>query len=280
MTPGTSEAALLKKVEPEKKSNWGLIIFTLITVFIIVPINTVPAIKEFILSLGQILAATGWYGPLLMILVSGLIIIPIGFPYTIFEMMISVLINPFPVAVATSIIAKTLGSGIIYFLVKYKLRDRIRRQLQHQTIYRGFMTVLERHPMKFSTIIRMTALPFFLKNYGLAIPYSVTFRIYMLAGFIAALPWTTVTVYIFRQVINISDILNPTNSPLQKTFTIFTILISLSLLLYVVYYTKKVLMELEDDKKIDAEYESTISSTKNSIESPSDVDRRPYVIVD
>lgn len=238
---------------PEHKKNyktiWKLILILAVSVALIVVFNFVPAVRNATLKVGEAIEETGWYGPILLVLLYGIVVIPLGLPYTVFEMGIAILISSYWIGVAISLSAKILGSLITFALVKYKFREAIRKYLLKQKHYKTFEKVLNEQPLKFSIILRLTLLPIIVKSYGLAIPHSITFKIYMFAAVLTDIFWTTISIFLYKKATNLSELFGSGSSTSQKIFTISTVVITILILIYVILYTRKAIKKMKEDVK-------------------------------
>lgn len=231
------------------KSLWKLILILAISVALLIVFNFVPAVRNAALKVGEAIEETGWYGPILLVLFCGIVVMPLGLPYTVFEMVIAILISSYWIGVAISLSAKILGSLITFALVKYKFREKMREYLLKQKHYKTFEQVLNQRPLKFSIILRLTLLPIIVKSYGLAIPHSVNFKIYMFAEILTDIFWTTISIFLYKKATNLSDLFGSASSTGQKIFTISTVVLTIIILLYVLFYTKKAIKKMKKEFK-------------------------------
>ena len=135
---------------PQKpKHPWKLYLITILTILSIILINVYPPIKAALYNLGVGIHSFGFLGPLLFLLFNGVLVIPLGLPYPVFEMAIAFLISDFIYAVGFSLAARMIGAGVCYFLTKYLLRQRIRDSFKGMKAYRGIEHLMEKNPIKF-----------------------------------------------------------------------------------------------------------------------------------
>jgi len=244
----------LQKVveEPEKKpSAWKLHLLTAFTLISLVLFNFCTPIRDAFFQLGIVIQSMGWPGPFFLMLLNGLIVIPLALPYPVFELTIALLVENYFAAVWFSLAAKTIGSVVSYIVTK-NMRERIRGYLLSVTVFRGIEYSMEKDPVKFSMIIRVMILPIFVKNYGLAIPNSVNFKLYMVCDIITNIPITIAYIYLLRQAGNVAGLFSPDQSWEQMTFTLTMITLSIGLFIYIAIITREVLKQMQEMQKEDA----------------------------
>jgi len=201
--------------------------------------------------LGVSTLSMGWTGPLMFLLLIGFVVIPLAFPYMIFEMTIALLVQNFFHAVCFSLAGKLLGSSMCYLVAKYLLREKIHGSFREMNIYKGIERAMERAPMKFSIILRIINLPLFLKNYGLAIPTNVNFKLYMFSNLVASIPTTAINIQLLGQAGNVRGLFDGSQSASQLAISIGMIVLSVSFLTYVIIYTRRIMKELDNVPETD-----------------------------
>lgn len=112
----------------------------------------------------------GWTGTLILISFCGFIVIPLALPYNIFEVCIAFMSPTYWAALGYSFGAKTLGTLMSFILARTFLEDTIRDKVKYNKIFIAVETMLEERPFYFSFIFRLMLIPFFIKNYVLALP--------------------------------------------------------------------------------------------------------------
>lgn len=232
-----------------KKHLIRLCLFVALAIAGIIIVNAVPAVKNFIMFLGEKIAETGWYGPLLLILFNGFVIIPLCLPYSVMEVIIALLIPNYFFAVGINLSSQVLGAIVVFLLVKYKLREKIREYLLHINFYKAFEKVLEKHPLRFSLMIRFTLLPIFLKNYGLAIPHNINFVRYMFPVILLDTFWAALSIFLLKKITHFTDFFKSTSSPGEKAAAFGALAISLLIIGYIIWYTRKIVLELKEESK-------------------------------
>lgn len=103
---------------------------SLILVFMLV-----PGLKRHAIKVGKDIKSLGPFGPFLLIPISGLIVIPFGLPFMIFEMTNAFITDYFCVAVLISMISKYIGGTCCFFLGKYRFKKRILDSLKGNKLY-------------------------------------------------------------------------------------------------------------------------------------------------
>jgi len=239
------------EVETKQQGAWKLHLLTAITLISLILFNFCAPIRQAFFQLGTFIQALGWPGPFLLMLINGLIVIPLALPYPVFEMTIALLVENYFAAVWFSLAAKTIGAIVSYVVTKH-MRERIRGYLLSVKVFKGIEYSMEKDPVKFSLIIRIMILPIFVKNYGLAIPKSVNFKLYMICELITNIPITIAYIYILRQAGNMHSLFDPNQSWQQMTFSLTMLTLSIALFVYIAIVTREVLRQLETMQAEDA----------------------------
>ncbi len=233
-----------ERTEEKQQGAWKLHALTAITLISLILFNFCAPIRQAFFQLGTFIQALGWPGPFLLMLINGLIVIPLALPYPVFEMTIALLVENYFAAVWFSLAAKTIGAIVSYVVTK-NMRERIRGYLSSIKVFKGIEYSMEKDPVKFSLIIRIMILPIFVKNYGLAIPKSVNFKLYMVCELITNIPITIAYIYILRQAGNMHSLFDPNQSWQQMTFSLTMLTLSIALFVYIAIVTREVLKQLE-----------------------------------
>jgi len=212
-------------------------------------LNVYPPMKLLLLNLSVKINSLGWLGTLLLSFVTGCIAVPFGLPYLVFET-INVLINDnFFVALTSSVLSKVIGCSIVYYIIRFHLRKKIPEHSKETKFYKGVEKMLQKHPLKFSFIVRVTVLPFPIKNYSLAIPECINYSIYITAMIMETIPKSCIDIYLLQRAHRIGDLVTK-SSPMEKVVTVFLVSASILILMYIAYYSKRVIKEI--DAEMDA----------------------------
>lgn len=267
VTPVEKTVEEIKKPieEPEKKSAWKLHLLTAITLISLVLFNFCPPIRSAFFDFGVVIQSMGWTGPFFLMLLNGLVVIPLALPYPVFELTIALLVPNYFAAVWFSLAAKTIGAAVSFIVTKY-MRETIRGYLSSVHVFKGIEYSMEKDPVKFSLIIRVMILPIFVKNYGLAIPKSVNFKLYMICDLITNIPITIAYIYLLRQAGNLAGLFSPDQSWEQMTFTLSMITLSIGLFIYIAVITKEVLKEMQEMEKQTEKVEKGDKGDTTSVE--------------
>jgi len=233
-----------------KETPWKLIIFCAVFVFSFMLFAFYPPAKQLLNQMETFFRNNGMYGSVCLVLFVGCLVVPLGLPYSMFEMIFAIMFDNFLYAVALTTIAQTIGSTISYVLTKYILKEKLKLWLKDHQIYKGIEAVLSKDPVKFSFILRLTNFPLLIKNYGLAIPDNIGFKVYTWTSIIGTVFVSAPQIYIFQEAQQISALFGHKESPLKTAFTFLTILLSVSIIVYIVWYTKKMLNDIKQQVKI------------------------------
>jgi len=250
VAPPKEKKSLFTKI----KDQWKLLLFLIISFMITIMLNVYPPMKLLLLNLSIKINALGWFGTLLLSFFTGCIAIPFGLPYLVFET-INVLLNEnYLVALTSSVLSKVIGCSIVYYIIKFHLRKKIPEHSKETKFYKGVEKMLQRHPLKFSFIVRVTVLPFSIKNYSLAIPECINYQIYIIAMIMETIPKSMIDIYLLQRAHRIGDLVTK-SSTMEKFITVFLVSMSILILMYIAYYSKKVMKEI--DKEMDALHTET-----------------------
>jgi uncharacterized membrane protein YdjX (TVP38/TMEM64 family) len=235
-----------KSQSPKKNNPWRLYFLMFMTFSSLIIFNACPSVKQCVYAIGLFIQSFGWLGPILVILLNGLIVIPFALPYPIFEMTMALLIPNFLHAITISMAGKVVGAMVCFLFSRTIMRKRIQTYIDAFNVSRHLEYVLEQEPWKFSFILRVMTLPMFIKNYGLA--RNISFRIYMTCALITMLPFTALNLFLMRQAGSLSNLFNGSQSHLETIFSIIMITVSIGLFIYVSKYTKKILKRLNEEQ--------------------------------
>ena len=239
----------------KKQIPWKLYTLTTFTILSLIVVNCVPPVKEAFFHLGVFINSAGWFGPICLMLFNGLIVIPLCLPYIVFEMIVACLIKNFFCSLFVSVGAKVIGASISYFITKRLMGQKIHDYLLMVKAYKGIQHAMEKNPFKFSLIFRVIVLPLFLKNYGLAIPKTIDFKLYIFCVIVTSIPVTSLNIYLLRQAGAAGSLVDGSKSLSQLGFAGCMVLLSVCLFIYSFIYTKRILSEIEkkENEKADPE---------------------------
>jgi uncharacterized membrane protein YdjX (TVP38/TMEM64 family) len=228
--------------------NWKVVIYLFIFITALCLFGFYPPAKLALFQLASLLQNHSWYGPVVIVSIIGLIVVPVGLPHSVFEMVLAFLISPYLFAVGMSLTAKMLGCTVCYVITKKKLKDKIRAQFQEKKISIGIQKLLEKQPFRFLVIIWAIAIPMSFKTYGLSMMDNVKYRTYILSALLGSLPASLMEIHIYQQAGSISELFNK-KSASQNIFSTIMLLVSFTLIIYLMCYTKKIMKQLEDHSK-------------------------------
>jgi len=229
------------------KSPWKLILILAISLIFIIVINVHKPTKLAMLEAGKKIQSLGWYGNAILVLIIGCIVLPFGLPFIVFEMLISLLVENFWGAVCICIGGSCLGWGIVFAVTKNYIRERVLPRFNRKRFYRGLNLMIARNPFRFSFIVRIINFPYFIKNYGLAIPECIDFKTYIVSAFLGTTPKAMIEIYLFQKIPNIDHFVNGDQGELQKILSILLIVISILCVIYLLCYTKQVMKEIHEE---------------------------------
>jgi len=227
-------------------------VIALILIFsltLILFLNFYPPAKIAIVNAGYKIKSLGLLGDILIILISGVILIPLCVPHVIFTMVFSLVINNYFEAVMLFLLSDLVGNAVIYILTKKYIHTAVNTRMKNNKLYRGIELMLSKNPFKFSIIIRLTILPSFMKSYGLAVYNSISFVPYVTAGFIGLIPRGFLEIYVFQNMKNMNDILSGNRGGMYRMMTVGIVLVSIMGISYLVFYTQKVLKDIGEETK-------------------------------
>jgi len=145
---------------------------------------------------------------------------------------------PFTIAV----ISKTIGCSICYVVAKFYLRKTLVKTFIQNRIYRGIDLLINRNPWRFSFLFRIIFIPYFLKNYGLALPEKVSFFVFIVTGLVTGFSSSAITIYGAQTVRAVA-----TSDEIGASNIMGICMTSLSVLaiIYVATYTYKIIKDLD-----------------------------------
>jgi len=147
-------------------------------------------------------------------------------------------------------LSKLLGCSMCYYFARYLWHDYFLDLVHTWRVFIGIEKLLKRNPLKFSFLLRCALMPYVVKNYGLAIPKSVTFPVYISAATLSGLILTALHVGMVRQTVIVGEALTADdyNKSEGSIFTILFFVVSIAILIGMVLYTKKILKGIEEDE--------------------------------
>jgi len=228
------------------KSKWKFALMLIVSLALILIFNFYKPAKFALFEVGRKIKALGWFGYAVLILIDGCFVMPLALPYIIFEMLIAILIPHYWRAVLLCLTSNVLGWSIIYYITKRYLRARFMARLRQRRFYRGIELLLARNPFRFSIIARIINIPFWIKNYGLALPETIGFKTYLISAIIGTIPEALVEVYLFQKIQHLDQFMDDKQKGPHRTITVIMIVASIGCILYILWYTRKVLKEIHE----------------------------------
>lgn len=259
-----------KKTYQHKETPWRLIIICIIFLFAFGLFVFYPPAKNMLYNMKLLLQSYGLYGHIFLVIFVGLFVVPVGLPYTMFQMMFALMTTDFWLALLLTSLAQILGSAVAYSLSKHVLREKLKSWLHSQKIFKAIETIISKQPIKFSILINLTNLPLIVKNYALAIPNNSKFDVYILASTIGAVFTSAPQICILQQAEELTEAFEPgTNIISSKTvITVIMTVLSVLLIAYISWYTIGLLKEIEEECKLpqDIEMKKMKHIDKNIVE--------------
>jgi len=256
----TSAAA--SNSDSSQKGLRTLMIYMTLTIILVCFLNFYPPAKLFFFEFGEKLDDLGWYGPYLMVLFNGFIVIPFALPYGLFELCIALMIPSYWFALTLGVLSRLLGCVNCYLITKKFLKERIREMLDRQKAYKSIEKLLEQRTFHFLMVFRTIYVPYFLKNYGLSLPDVVKFPSYIITALIGAVMYSSAQVYIFQQASNITQSISSDDKD-QIIFVVVMIGISIFLVMHIMKYTKKIMKQLDEPMMEENREMSNMSGVSN-----------------
>jgi uncharacterized membrane protein YdjX (TVP38/TMEM64 family) len=236
-----------KQEDKKKETPWKLIIFCFLFVFLFLMVMFWPPAKQILLDTEAYLQGQGWYGRILMTLIIGFIVVPIGLPYSMFQMLFALVVKGYWLSLFLTCLAQTIGAAIAYILTKHVLREQIRGWFHKHKMFRGVEAILMKDPVKFSVILNLTNIPTIIKNYALAMPENIGAKVYMSTAILGIVFTSAPQIYVFQEASELGELFDHKRSTLSTVFTCITTILSLAVIIYVMWYTKKILNDLDNE---------------------------------
>ncbi|CAI2380315.1 unnamed protein product [Moneuplotes crassus] len=151
-----------------------------------------------------------------------------GVPFGFLDM-INVYIFPFPLSVIIMFTEKTIGSAITYKLAS-SLTENSKKEYLKVDLIKRVNTVIKNSPVFYGTMIRLSAIPAAVKNYGLA-SLEISFTDFMTASFVGSLITIPIKTYINYQLIDIYEQMKKgdVNLPTGNLFLAIVALLSMGI---------------------------------------------------
>jgi len=239
---------LKRKANRSRSTDYKLLIYVVAIVASVIIFNFYEPARDFIVSIGQDIENLDWIGPLLFIAFLGCIVIPFGLPYLIFESTLALLFDSFMLPWIIAVISKFIGCTISFFIARFVLRTKIESWLEKEKFYQSVQRMIDENPWKFSWIFRITLMPYMIKNYGLALPDSINYFIYITTAVSAGALVSAININFSQQTREISEgFFNDT--PLGW-YNVAMLVVTVSFLLYIVWYTMKMIKLLNSEENI------------------------------
>jgi Uncharacterized conserved protein len=251
----------------KSKANWKLVLYLIIFFAGLCLFGFYPPAKLALFKLAGMLQNQGWYGPFIIVFVIGFLVIPLGLPHSVFEMVLAFLISPYLLAATMSLTAKMLGCTVCYVITKYKLKEKLKAQFAEKTPSNGLLKALENQPFRFLVMIWVIAIPMSFKTYGLSMMDKMKYRTYILSALLGSLPASIMEVHIYKQASSIAELFSNKN-PSQNIFSSVMLFVSMGLIIYLMCYTKKLMKRVEDQAKY-VEQQNELENQPVDLENPS-----------
>jgi len=222
-------------------------LYVALVIIAIIFLNTYPPAKEYLVETTKSMASLGWYGSVLATLFCGLILIPLALPYYFVESTLAFNTQDFWQPFCIGVAAKIIGCSLCFMVARMWMSNWIIRKFKGNQIFRGILIMLERQPWKFSFIFRIIMLPYFLKNYGLAIPKNVTFLMYMLPAVLSGAILTGMNVHMTQTVRDLSGYGEDVNQQANPVSIVFSV-VGIGLMIYVGKYTYGIVQDIRREE--------------------------------
>jgi len=243
----TDETAQLTnpKINKSACSVWTFWVWVLMIIGSLVFVSLYSPAKQFLITLGQEIEGWGWGGNIVMVLVLGLIIIPLALPYFLVETTLAIIIPGFWLPFSIAVASKTIGCSLCYLGGKTYLRKFLQDALNGNRIYKGVNIMLQTNPWKFSFIFRLSLLPYFVKNYGLAVPQCITFSTFIVSAMTTGALVSGINIHVVQ---NVRDVATDPDSPSgTNPVTVTLTVLSVLFVIYLGVYTYRIVKQLERD---------------------------------
>jgi len=105
--------------------------------------------------------------------------------------------------------------------------------------------MLQTNPWKFSFIFRLSLLPYFVKNYGLAVPQCITFSTFIVSAMTTGALVSGINIHVVQ---NVRDVATDPDSPSgTNPVTVTLTVLSVLFVIYLGVYTYRIVKQLERD---------------------------------
>ena len=246
--PPSNETLLPKSdLAQQSKINWKIKLYIIITIIMIIFIQSYPPFKKNLEEFIKTIENLGWYGSICSAIFIGVLIIPLALPFYLVESTLAFTLPTFWQPFFIGLTSKFIGCSICFILARRFVRKIIIDSFSSNMIYRGITVMLTREPWKFSFIFRIILLPYFIKNYGLALPKQVTYPMYIVPAIVTGALLTAINVNLTQTMRNIYEY-NAKDSTDISIFNMILTVFAVGMMIYVIRYTYKVVKNIEAEE--------------------------------
>jgi uncharacterized membrane protein YdjX (TVP38/TMEM64 family) len=245
----TESMSLTNPLVGRKRSNLSIWIWMLFIIASIIFVNAYPPANQFLTDLEASLQRLGWIGTVITVAVLGLIIIPLALPYYIVETSLALILNSFWEPLMIAGCSKMIGCSLCYFIGTTCLRARITHALESNKIFKSINIMLSKAPWKFSFIFRIILMPYFVKNYGLAVAPGITYWAYIVPGMITGVGTSAINIHLVQAVKNLSGVGSSYDTQWTNPLSLSLSILSIVLLVWMVIYTYNMVKRLEREER-------------------------------
>lgn len=182
----------------------------------------------------------------------GTLLVSVGFPMTILELSVASAIGSFWPAFLLCYITKVTGSLFSFFMGRIFLKERLKVLLCRNQIYKTLIFAVKLTPLKFAILFKFLPIPHIIKSYALAIT-TLWWVYFLIASMIAAGVYATVWVYLGTTLRDMYDEAEKNGKVSMDNKFVYArfgfIILSFSVTIYLVYYSKCIFDELEKQRK-------------------------------
>ena len=172
----------------------------------------------------------------------------IGFPVTALDISVGFLYT-WKLAFVIAWTGKAMGCAFCYCIAGCVLHSTFQTWAKQKPFLRKLATVMRRHPWKYCFLLRIVYIPATVKNYGLA-ALQVPFLPYFISSISISVVNCIWQVTLGREGKTLYQAMNVRLSPEEIGFLIAAGVISLTAIVVLVLYTRKVLKDIDEVEEL------------------------------
>ena len=220
-----------------------ILIYYLICITLFVLVTFFEPAKKILINTVEELLNLGLIGYFIIIIIGNVILI-LGFPITIFELVIGFTFHNLYLGFLVDILTSLSAETFCFLLSKYLIKEKIESILIKKKIFLSFKLLLEKDKWKNSFFIRLMYIPVFVKNYGIPL-FDINYLIFFFTSIPTVVGFGIWRVYMGHSAKNMDSLFMKQNNVFAKVIFGITLIFTAFIIIYLFFYTRKKLKELK-----------------------------------